>query len=500
MSFPSQPWSNGQIAVVNNITYTYNSSKTAWVRSTTGPVVISNANVSTSTTSGALTVTGGVGIGGNLYVGQNINIPNNKGLAFTTTNGNIVSFSQQSDDNFVMYSTNTSGVGRAIWSIQANSNNSNLSVASGVNLTTSNLYLRTNSNIYWANGTVYSTGTGSGSGSGTVNSGTAGQISFYSSTGTAVSGTANATLSVGQLTLGVASTAAGSLRLSGAAGGVVTIQTANPAGTYTLTLPAGTGTVGQYLRTDGAGTLSWNTITGGTGSPGGAATQIQYNDGTNFAGSANFVYDSTNTRVGIGTSAPGQRLHVVGTTYLGSATTATTGMLALYSDGVNDVTIEAFKGNDFTTKRNILLQTYGSASAGNVGIGTSAVTSKLTVAGTVHSTTGGFKFPDNTTQTTAIVTATKSISGSYTITTSDNQITLEATSTTVITLGSLASAVKVDIVQTGTGTVTIVGTNLNSRVATGTVYLSAQYAGCTVYNNSGGTLANWVAVGDISAT
>lgn len=37
---------------------------------------------------------------------------------------------------------------------------------------------------------------------------------------------------------------------------------------------------------------------------------------------------------------------------------------------------------------------------GNVGIGTTAPGQKLSVAGTVESTSGGFKFPDGTTQTT----------------------------------------------------------------------------------------------------
>ncbi|MCI2430436.1 hypothetical protein LM604_07295, partial [Candidatus Acetothermia bacterium] len=38
---------------------------------------------------------------------------------------------------------------------------------------------------------------------------------------------------------------------------------------------------------------------------------------------------------------------------------------------------------------------------GNIGIGTTSPGEKLTVAGVIHSTTGGFRFPDGTIQTTA---------------------------------------------------------------------------------------------------
>ncbi len=53
--------------------------------------------------------------------------------------------------------------------------------------------------------------------------------------------------------------------------------------------------------------------------------------------------------------------------------------------------------------------------SGKVGIGLTSPTSTLTVAGTIESTTGGFKFPDGTTQTTAA-------SGSSAWTTSGNDI------------------------------------------------------------------------------
>jgi hypothetical protein len=80
MAFPSGP-TNGQVATVGGITYIYNSTKTAWVRTpstganlTANSLSITSGATSTSTTSGALVVTGGVGVGGNLFVGQFANI------------------------------------------------------------------------------------------------------------------------------------------------------------------------------------------------------------------------------------------------------------------------------------------------------------------------------------------------------------------------------------------------------------------------------------------
>jgi hypothetical protein len=57
--------------------------------------------------------------------------------------------------------------------------------------------------------------------------------------------------------------------------------------------------------------------------------------------------------------------------------------------------------------------------AGNVGIGTSAPTQKLTVAGTIQSTSGGFKFPDGTVLTSATNNSSVATSLVYAGTTTD---------------------------------------------------------------------------------
>jgi hypothetical protein len=54
---------------------------------------------------------------------------------------------------------------------------------------------------------------------------------------------------------------------------------------------------GYFLQTDGAGHLTWAPGTGGNGGngiPGGANTQVQFNNAGNFGGDAGFTYDSIN--------------------------------------------------------------------------------------------------------------------------------------------------------------------------------------------------------------
>ena len=83
-----------------------------------------------------------------------------------------------------------------------------------------------------------------GGGGGTVGSGTTGQFAYYSASGTTVVGNANLTISSSTVTVGVAGSNAGALRLAGSSSGNVTIATvATTSGTATL--PANTGTIAE---------------------------------------------------------------------------------------------------------------------------------------------------------------------------------------------------------------------------------------------------------------
>jgi len=69
-----------------------------------------------------------------------------------------------------------------------------------------------------------------------------------------------------------------------------------------LQAPTADGTVGQFLTTDGAGNLSFDTV---AASPAGSDTQIQFNDGGAFGGSSNLTWDDATLQVtGTSTTAP----------------------------------------------------------------------------------------------------------------------------------------------------------------------------------------------------
>ena len=109
-----------------------------------------------------------------------------------------------------------------------------------------------------------------GSGTGTVNGGIAGQLGYYASSATALSGTANANISNGTLTLGSANTVLGALILEGNASGAATIQPQSAGGTFNFNLPANAGSSGQPLLSGGGGSapMTFGTLGVGAGGTG----------------------------------------------------------------------------------------------------------------------------------------------------------------------------------------------------------------------------------------
>ena len=85
-----------------------------------------------------------------------------------------------------------------------------------------------------------------------------------------------------------------------------TIGTANIGNIGNLTIPVGNlhilgGTNGYVLQTDGTGNLTWTAQTGGSdnGTPGGANTQVQFNDAGSFGGHPSFIFNKTTDQLSV---------------------------------------------------------------------------------------------------------------------------------------------------------------------------------------------------------
>ncbi|MCX8015963.1 MAG: prepilin-type N-terminal cleavage/methylation domain-containing protein [Patescibacteria group bacterium] len=159
-----------------------------------------------------------------------------------------------------------------------------------------------------------------------------------------------------------------------------------------------------FLKNDGSGNLTWDTsgAVGGTGSAGQVAF---WSSTTTITGDSGFYWDNTNKRLGLGTTAPGQRLSVVGDIGLSGGdrfigTTDAYG-LSIRTNNTNRIFISA-DGNVGigTTSPSRTLDVHGIAqlrgaaggtglfvdSGGNVGIGTTSPAFKLDVSGSARVT------------------------------------------------------------------------------------------------------------------
>jgi len=108
-----------------------------------------------------------------------------------------------------------------------------------------------------------------------------GTVSSATTAGTVTGNTQSAITSVGTLT-GLTST--GIINLS---------ATSNVDLGSSANLHIAGGSANYFLKTDGAGNLSWDVVTGGAGSPGGSNTYVQFNDAGAFGGTANLTFDKS---------------------------------------------------------------------------------------------------------------------------------------------------------------------------------------------------------------
>jgi hypothetical protein len=142
-----------------------------------------------------------------------------------------------------------------------------------------------------------------------------------------VTGTgANAATRVAALGLNTSAGSSGSLKFGAGGAAITTLQGSGGAAAWTMTLPVGAGSSGQYLQTDGAGVTSWQTVSAGVTNSAGANV-IPKSNGTNLVASQ-ITDDGSDVNIGgLG--------NVTGTADAAGTASLTTGLVTIQADGGN---------------------------------------------------------------------------------------------------------------------------------------------------------------------
>jgi len=117
------------------------------------------------------------------------------------------------------------------------------------------------------------------------------------------------------------------------------------------------GSANYVISTDGLGNLSWQA--GGSGTPGGSDTQLQFNDANSFGGTANVVYNKTSNTLSVTGNAvfsganvnlgASTNLHISGGTSGQLLSTDGTGNLSFVDQIIPQIYVDNFTGNGVET-------------------------------------------------------------------------------------------------------------------------------------------------------
>lgn len=269
----------------------------------------------------------------------------------------------------------------------------------------------------------------------------------------------------------------GTLRLSGSTSGYVGLSPAAAAGSTTYTLPAADGTSGQFLSTNGSGTLSWSSAAGGVTSFSAGSTGLTPSTGTTGAVTLAGTLGVSNGGTGLSTLTAANRA-----LYSTSSSALTAGTLPVAAGGTGATTLTGYvKGSGtsaFTAASTVPTSDLtGTLAVANGGTG---VTTSTGSGSNVLSTSPTLVTPILGTPTSGTLTnctgyTTANLSGSIGLTT-------QVTGTLPVANGGTGAAtLTANNVLLGNGTSALQavapGTSGNVLTSNGTTWTSAAPAG-----------------------